>query len=99
VSIEGIPSQFVVVRGLEPGVSEQVLAKGVAKLYKQQDAGGADAPKKTIVSTTSSANLGAREGSIHRVFVVRDKESDDSWRFGFAEFHSVEVRFGPEAKS
>jgi RNA recognition motif-containing protein len=90
VSVQGVPSQFVVVRGLEPGVTEQVLAKGVAKLYKVVDPGGADAPKKTIVSTTSSVNLGARDGSIHRVFVVRDKGTDDSWRFGFAEFHSVE---------
>jgi hypothetical protein len=91
-SLDSTPSQFLLLRGLEPGVTEEMLSRGVAKLYKppeNQD----DATKKTaskISSTTSSSHFGAQDGSIRRVFIVRDRNSEDSWRFGFAEFHSVE---------
>jgi RNA recognition motif-containing protein len=93
VSPDGIPSQFLLVRGLETSVTEEILAKGIAKLYKSSEANTGEPPKKAgakVSSTTSSANLGAQEASIRRVFVVRDKDTDDSWRFGFTEFHGVE---------
>ena len=96
-SLDGAPSQFLLIRGLEPGVTEELLAKGVAKMYKSsaQDAdAGAKPPKKgnaKVASTTGDANLGAKEGSLKRVLLIRDCTSDESWRYGFAEFHSVEV--------
>jgi RNA recognition motif-containing protein len=93
VSIDGIPSQFLLVRGLESSVTEELLAKGVAKLYKSSEAKKVEPAKKPgakVASTTASANLGAQEGSIRRVFLVRDRLSDESWRFGLAEFHTVE---------
>jgi hypothetical protein len=63
-------------------------------LYKVSDGQVAEPAKKSgakVSSTTSSSNFGAQEDSIKRVFIVRDRQSDDSWRYGFAEFHSVEV--------
>lgn len=94
VSLDGTASQFLLLRGLEPGVTEELLAKGVSKLYKTK-AGtppiDAPAAKKTkISSTTNDASLGAKEGSLRRVLLVRDRKSNDSWRYGFAEFNTVE---------
>jgi RNA-binding protein 5/10 len=71
-----------------------MLAKGVAKLYKVNEAQSVESAKKPsrVTSTTSSNNFGAQEGSVKRVFVVRSRENDENWRYGFAEYHSVEVR-------
>ncbi|CAL5866061.1 uncharacterized protein PFLUO_LOCUS268 [Penicillium psychrofluorescens] len=88
------PSQFLLFRGLESSVTEELLAKGVAKLYKPASGGNdssASSQKKgaKVASTTGDANLGAREGSIRRVLLARDRKSNESWRYGFAEFASV----------
>lgn len=97
VSPDGTPSQFLLFRGLEPSVTEEVLAKGVAKLYKpaanSQSQAAVAASKKgaKVASTTGDSNLGARDGSIRRVLLVRDRRSNESWRYGFAEFATVEV--------
>ncbi|KAI2786498.1 hypothetical protein POX_g08884 [Penicillium oxalicum] len=89
------PSQFILLRGLESSVTEELLAKGVAKLYRPT-AGNNDAPTSAsqkkgakVASTTGDSNLGAREGSIRRVLLVRDRKTNESWRFGFAEFANV----------
>lgn len=92
------PSQFLLLRGLEPTVTEELLAKGVAKMYKPS--GGSSPPTATasrkggakVASTTGDANLGAKDGSIRRVLLVRDRRNDESWRYGFAEFATVDVR-------
>ncbi|KAJ5548863.1 G-patch domain protein [Penicillium frequentans] len=87
------PSQFLLFRGLEPSVTEELLAKGVAKLYRPTSGndGSSGNQKKgaKVASTTGDANLGAREGSIRRVLLVRDRKTNDSWRYGFAEFANV----------
>src|SRR5277367_2428520 len=78
-SPDNTPSQFLLLRGLEPSVSEELLAKGVAKLYKPS---GPSAPikqtpgKKTakVASTTGDANLGARGGTLRRILLVRDRK-------------------------
>ena len=96
-SPDGIPSQFLLLRGLEPTVTEDLLAKGAAKLYKPSGKptlpATSTAKKNTakVSSTTGDANLGAREGSIRRVLLVRDRKSHESWRYGFAEFGTVDV--------
>ena len=96
-SPDGTPSQFLLLRGLEPTVTEDLLAKGVAKLYKPsgrsspQNATTGKRGSAKVSSTTGDANLGAREGSIRRVFLVRDRKSNESWRYGFAEFGTVDV--------
>lgn len=87
-------SQFLIFRGLESSVTEELLAKGVAKLYKPAS-GGSDNSSKTgkkgkVASTTGDSNLGAREGSIRRVLLVRDRRTNESWRYGFAEFATVQ---------
>jgi hypothetical protein len=92
---ENQPSQFLLFRGLESSVTEELLAKGVAKLYRPTG-GSNDGPSSSnqkkgakVASTTGDANLGAREGSIRRVLLVRDRRTNESWRFGFAEFANV----------
>lgn len=97
VSPNGAPSQFLLLRGLEPTVTEDLLAKGVTKLYKP---GRGSSPPATaaskkgnakVASTTGDANLGAKEGSLRRILLVRDRRSNESWRYGFAEFGTVDV--------
>ncbi len=98
-SPNGTPSQFLLLRGLEPTVSEDLLAKGVCKLYKPSRRSSPPAvsiSKKgnsKVASTTGDANLGAKEGSLRRVLLVRDRKSHESWRYGFAEFATVDVGF------
>ncbi|KAL8863532.1 MAG: hypothetical protein Q9178_000213 [Gyalolechia marmorata] len=95
-SPNGTPSQFLLLRGLEPTVSEDLLAKGVCKLYKPSRRSSPPAvsiSKKgnsKVASTTGDANLGAKEGSLRRVLLVRDRKSHESWRYGFAEFATVD---------
>lgn len=93
-STDGTASQFLLLRGLEPGVNEELLARGVCKLYKTKPStppGDGQATKKTkIVSTSTDASLGAKNGSLQRILLVRDRKSNDSWRYGFAEFGTVE---------
>lgn len=96
-SPDGTPSQFLLIRNLEPTVTEDLLAKGIAKLYKpgrRSSPPVATASKKTnskVASTTGDANLGAKEGSLRRVLLVRDRRNNESWRYGFAEFATIEV--------
>jgi RNA-binding protein 5/10 len=92
VSPDNTASQFLLLRGLEPGVSEELMAKGVIKLYKSQaDPSETHVAKKTkIASTSNDASFGAKEGSLRRVLLVRDRKSNESWRYGFAEFGTVE---------
>ena len=93
-SPDGTASQFILLRGLEPGVNEELLAKGVCKLYKTKPstspADTQTTKKLKITSTSTDASLGAKEGSLRRVLLVRDRKSNDSWRYGFAEFGTVE---------
>ena len=97
VSPDGAPSQFLLIRALEPTVTEDLLAKGIAKLYKPSrksspsTSGVSKKGNSKIASTTGNANLGAQEGSLRRVLLVRDRRSNESWRYGFAEFATVEV--------
>ena len=96
-SPNGTPSQFLLLRGLEPTVTEDLLAKGVAKLYrpsrKSSPPSTATSKKGSskVASTTGDANLGAKEGSLRRVLLVRSRKTGESWRYGFAEFAAIEV--------
>ncbi|TVY23135.1 putative RNA-binding protein [Lachnellula hyalina] len=95
-SPDGTASQFLLLRGLEPGVNEELLAKGAIKLYKTKATtttppGDAPVAKKTkIASTSNDSSAGAKDGSLRRVLLVRDRQSNDSWKYGFAEFNTVE---------
>lgn len=104
VSPDGTPSQFLIVRNLEPSVTEDLFVKGVSKLLKpgsQEISNAPNASKKgrnKMRSTTGDANLGARDGSLKRILLVRDRLSNDSWRYGFAEFSTIEVGILPTAR-
>jgi RNA-binding protein 5/10 len=93
-ALDGNPSQFLLLRGLEPGVNEDLLAKGVSKLYKTKTNTAPkdnQTTKKTkIASTSNDSSFGAKEGSLRRVLLIRDRKTNDSWRYGFAEFNTVE---------
>ena len=93
-SPDSTASQFLLLRGLEPGVNEELLAKGVSKLYKTKpnvsSADGQASKKTKITSTSTDASIGAKEESLRRVLLVRDRKSNESWRYGFAEFNTVE---------
>jgi len=98
VSPDAIPSQFLLLRGLEPSVTEELLSKGASKLLKADDAAttGESASKPSTVkvaSTSSVAHAGARQGCIRRVFLIKDKRTDESWRYGFVEFAEVKVSY------
>lgn len=88
VAPDGKASHILIFRHLEPTVTEEMLAKGAAKLLKSDDAQHAASAK--VVSTSVVANAGANKDTILRVLLVRDRRSNDSWRFGFVEFVTVE---------
>ena len=98
VSPDGTPSQFLVVRNLELSVTEDLFARGVSKLLKPNNPEPTSGPSSSkkgrnkMRSTTGDANLGAREGTLRRILLVRDRTTNDSWRYGFAEFSTIEVR-------
>lgn len=89
---DNLPSQFLLLRGLEPSVSEELLSRGVTKLNKPSGQGNANQPQKKgkVASTTGDANLGAKDGTLRRVLLVRDRQTNESWRFGFAEYATIE---------
>jgi RNA recognition motif-containing protein len=80
---------------LEVSVTEEVLAKGVMKLFVENSEPAKEAPStanklKSTAPTNSTVGLGAKPGSLRRVFLMRDRKTNSSWRYGFAEFASVE---------
>lgn len=99
-----MPSQYVVIRDLGPSVTEQVLASGVMKLFldtnsdRSKEAPSTTNKLKSTAPTAGTAGLGAKPGSLRRVFLMRDRRSNDSWKYGFAEFATVEDAMGAVAK-
>lgn len=89
------PSQFLVIRNLPPSVSETTLATGVKKLYvakEEEPKQPANAPTKlkSTAPVGNTSGLGAKPGSLARVFIIRDRYSDASCRYGFAEFSTID---------
>ncbi|ORY55278.1 uncharacterized protein BCR38DRAFT_452611 [Pseudomassariella vexata] len=89
------PSQFLVIRNLPSSVNEHVLATGIKKLYVTKDEeskqpSGTPAKLKSTAPIGNTSGLGAKPGSLIRVFIIRDKHSDASCRYGFAEFSQME---------
>lgn len=74
-SPDNIPSQFLLIRGLEASVTEELFAKGVTKLNKPTGTASQPNPAAAkkgakVASTTGDANLGAKEGTLRRVLLV-----------------------------
>ncbi|KAL7274153.1 hypothetical protein RUND412_002953 [Rhizina undulata] len=76
------PSQFLIFRSLESSVNEELLSKGVLKLTTSNTA--------LPPSTSKSGPIGAKVSSIKRVLLVRDRRTEESWRYGFVEFATVQ---------
>lgn len=97
------PSQYTVVRDLEGSVTEEVLARGVMKLFVEQQERAKETPTtsnklKSTAPVNSTVGLGAKPGSLRRVFLMRDRKTNESWRYGFAEFATVEDAVAAVAK-
>ncbi|KAK2036735.1 G-patch domain-containing protein [Colletotrichum somersetense] len=89
------PSQILVFFPLAPSVTEDVFSAGAAKLQLVQrpaaSRGSGDQPKlKSTAPTGDASGYGARPGSLHRTFLMRDQDTNESFNFGFAEFWTVE---------
>ncbi|KAH7037422.1 uncharacterized protein B0I36DRAFT_65884 [Microdochium trichocladiopsis] len=90
------PSPFVVVRGLASSVNEISLANGIKSLYvdkgtgPKQVAGGQPPKLKSTAPVGNTSGLGAKPGSLARVFMIRDKSTEISCNYGFAEFTTLE---------
>lgn len=71
-----------------------MLAKGMRRLELEQPEKPKDtegAPKlKSTAPRNDGSGYGARPGSLHRVFLMRDTSSNESLKYGFAEFWTVE---------
>ncbi|KAK2026697.1 hypothetical protein LX32DRAFT_654479 [Colletotrichum zoysiae] len=89
------PSQILVFFPLAPSVNDDVFSAGAAKLQLVQrpaaSRGSGDQPKlKSTAPTGDASGYGARPGSLHRTFLMRDQDTNESFNFGFAEFWTVE---------
>ncbi|KZL66076.1 rna-binding protein [Colletotrichum incanum] len=89
------PSQILVFFPLAPSVNEDVFSAGAGKLQLVQkpaaSRGSGDQPKlKSTAPTGDASGYGARPGSLHRTFLMRDQDTNESFNFGFAEFWTLE---------
>ncbi|TKW52009.1 RNA-binding protein 5 [Colletotrichum tanaceti] len=89
------PSQILVFFPLAPSVNEDVFSAGASKLQVVQKPAASrssgDQPKlKSTAPTGDASGYGARPGSLHRTFLMRDQDTNESFNFGFAEFWTLE---------
>lgn len=90
-----VPSQILVVYPLASFVNESMLADDMKRLELVKPENPKDssngAPKlKSTAPTGDTTGYGARPGSLHRVFLMRDVNTNESFKYGFAEFWTVE---------
>lgn len=90
-----VPSQILVVYPLPAFADEDMLAREMKRLEVEKpdpakDTGAAAPKLKSTAPTSSGAGYGAKQGSLHRVFLMRDSQSDESFKYGFAEFWTLE---------
>ncbi|TDZ38670.1 RNA-binding protein 5 [Colletotrichum spinosum] len=97
------PSQILVFFPLASSVTEEVFAGGAAKLELAQKSAvqknSGDGPKlKSTAPTGDASGYGAKPGSLHRIFLMRDHETNESFNFGFAEFWTIEDALAAQQK-
>ncbi|KAM0286315.1 hypothetical protein ACHAO9_008244 [Fusarium lateritium] len=90
-----VPAQILVVYPLASFVTEDMLASDMKRLELVKPDNNKDtssgAPKlKSTAPTGDTTGYGARPGSLHRVFLMRDANTNESFQYGFAEFWTVE---------
>ncbi|KAL7800007.1 hypothetical protein V8C37DRAFT_363733 [Trichoderma ceciliae] len=89
------PTQILVVYPLSAFVNEDMFAADMKKLEleKPDPASQKLAPGSKLQSTAPAdraARTGARPGSLHRVFLMRDPNTEESVKHGFAEFWTLQ---------
>ncbi|KAF5022274.1 hypothetical protein F66182_5677 [Fusarium sp. NRRL 66182] len=90
-----LPAQILVIYPLASFVTEDMLANDIKALELVKPEINKDtsngAPKlKSTAPTGDTTGYGARPGSLHRVFLMRDANTNESFKYGFAEFWTVE---------
>lgn len=86
-------SQILVIHPLASFVTEDMLAKDAKLLEKTEETSSSSSGPSKLKSTAPGADasrFGARPGSLHRVFLMRAVESGESFKYGFAEFWTLE---------
>ncbi|KAM4065315.1 g-patch domain-containing protein [Hirsutella rhossiliensis] len=83
--------QILVVHPLPHDIDEDMLANEMRRLeLVKTDKPKDDAPKlKSTAPSADGAGYGARPGSLHRVFLMRDAATNANFRYGFAEFWTL----------
>lgn len=83
--------QILVVHPLPSDFDEEMLADEMKRLeLVKTDKPKDDAPKlKSTAPSVDGAGYGARPGSLHRVFLMRDAATDAKYHYGFAEFWTL----------
>lgn len=89
------PSPFIVIRDLPSSANENTLSNGIKSLYvaksdEPKQIPGAPPKLKSTAPVGNTSGLGAKPGSLVRVFLIRDRSSEISCNYGFAEFSTLE---------
>lgn len=89
-----VPSQILVVYPLAPSVDEEVFTKDIKRLELEKPdvvKDTSNGPKlKSTARNGNAAGYGARPGSLHRTFLIRDARNEESFKYGFVEFWTLE---------
>ncbi|KAG6000228.1 hypothetical protein E4U21_005690 [Claviceps maximensis] len=94
-------SQILVVHPLASFVTEDMLAKDLKLLEKTEEAKSSTNGPTKLKSTAPGADTsryGAKPNSLHRVFLTREINSGESFKYGFAEFWTLEDAAAAVAK-
>ncbi|KAL7910117.1 hypothetical protein GGI35DRAFT_447895 [Trichoderma velutinum] len=97
------PTQILVVYPLTAFVNEDMFAADMKRLEleKLDPASQKLVPGSKLQSTAPAdraARTGARPGSLHRVFLMRDPNTEESVKYGFAEFWTLQDAIDAMAK-
>ncbi|KAL7925898.1 hypothetical protein ACQKWADRAFT_283360 [Trichoderma austrokoningii] len=98
-----VPTQILVVYPLAAFVNEDMFAADMKRLelVKPDTASQKLASGSKLQSTAPAdraARTGARPGSLHRVFLMRDPSTEESAKYGFAEFWTLQDAVDAMAK-
>ncbi|OAA47050.1 D111/G-patch [Metarhizium rileyi] len=86
-------SQILVVYPLASFVTEDMLGKDLRLLEKSEEPKSLASGPTKLKSTAPGADVsryGAKPKSLHRVFLMREVSSGESFKYGFAEFWTLE---------
>lgn len=89
------PSPFLVIRDLPSSANENTLSNGIKSLYvakgdEPKQTPGAPPKLKSTAPVGNTSGLGAKPGSLVRVFLIRERSSEISCNYGFVEFATLE---------